>query len=584
TAARASREREGRQKRALAERQTAIKAVRASWQQRLHRASTSKESRRGQVDISAIIPRVSTSHGCHHPLDTSAQSRPSSHYRSPGSVSPPPISGSKGWSEDPDGATLRVGTSAHTSGKSTSPSCAISPVPPHPRDGSRRGGRSSRGSSAGGAIPGAGVRRHSREVVGAGTGPGAGGGREEKSKVDSEDEGGGVGYFELERLEKEDGEVPSYGVGEGEGEQSQTVPGMRMSFKVYGDVWRWMVDPTVVSLAKRVLEAMFIHVHINSIANQAMKIAQTFPNLSTLRLLDNDIRTLSQLERLGPILKHLKSLFLGDANPLVHLVSPPALGAWVHTQGCRLVLLETQDTSLDEFATLQPCSTAWTTAGDGGGGHRPRGDPLEEAGVVDGAPPPAALGPDMDSLIGQESVGSKEMSKVAVGGGSGASGTGVVDNELRCLKAGICTDDSEVRVRDSFHRLVKVRARAAGSGWGKVALEQVWWQGLGPGPPVVDEEAADQGPDDVPGVGIGMGEGVEKKTGEQGLRGSSAQNVPLSHEGVGPFHCRNSSKWSSSEMIAERLCDGVIRIVSENHRKRENFHTAWEKTIGNIVM
>lgn len=52
-------------------------------------------------------------------------------------------------------------------------------------------------------------------------------------------------------------------------------------------------------------------------------------------MLDNDIRSLKQLERLQPLLRSgLHALHLGRKNPLTKNVSEVALRAWVRSQGC----------------------------------------------------------------------------------------------------------------------------------------------------------------------------------------------------------------------------------------------------------
>lgn len=61
---------------------------------------------------------------------------------------------------------------------------------------------------------------------------------------------------------------------------------------------------------------------------------QTFPNLTSLQLLDNDLRTLQQLERLDPITSNLKGLYLGK-NPLLQNASKAALAAWLKSHGER---------------------------------------------------------------------------------------------------------------------------------------------------------------------------------------------------------------------------------------------------------
>lgn len=64
-----------------------------------------------------------------------------------------------------------------------------------------------------------------------------------------------------------------------------------------------------------------------------------FPNLSCLQLLDNDLRSLKELERLRPMVANLSAVGLGK-NPITKTLSPAALRAFIKAQGPNLCLVQ----------------------------------------------------------------------------------------------------------------------------------------------------------------------------------------------------------------------------------------------------
>ncbi|CAM9322367.1 unnamed protein product [Ectocarpus sp. 12 AP-2014] len=291
---RAKTDREEREKTALKERREAIEAARRAefWERRGGGSITSRARHRSHRD--------STSAG-----------RDNTSRKTSANVKPPPASSSScSTPTRPDPAD-----NSNTGGGAVPP--RPEPPPPSPRSPTPPSRRTSSSANIGSEV--AGVAR---------TGGGVGGRR-------SRDTGrrgsisGGVGYFELEQRLRHNrmgvGDVVASGGG---------VPGGAggITLKVYGDVWRWLGDGKVCALREQVVEARFSLVHVISVARKASTIAQTFPNLTCLQLLDNDIRSLRQLERLRPMLTNLTALHLGK-NPVTRNASEAALRAWVKGQG-----------------------------------------------------------------------------------------------------------------------------------------------------------------------------------------------------------------------------------------------------------
>lgn len=82
--------------------------------------------------------------------------------------------------------------------------------------------------------------------------------------------GRGVGYFELEQRLS----VDEAGAGSDASSSSSGGRAPGITLKVYGDVWRWLVDGKVCALREQVVEARFSLVHVTSVARKAVAIAQ----------------------------------------------------------------------------------------------------------------------------------------------------------------------------------------------------------------------------------------------------------------------------------------------------------------------
>ncbi|CBJ27201.1 Hypothetical leucine rich repeat protein [Ectocarpus siliculosus] len=289
---RAKTDRDEREKTALKERREAIEAARECWERRGGGSITSRARHRSSRD--------STSTG----KDNTSR-KTSAH------VKPPPASSPS--CSAPTGPN--PADSSNTGGGAVPP--RPEPPPPSPRSPTPPSRRTSSSANTGSEV--AGVAR-----TGGGVGGRRSGNAGRRGSIS-----GGVGYFELEQRLRHNrmgvGDVAASGGG---------VPGGAggITLKVYGDVWRWLGDGKVCSLREQVVEARFSLVHVTSVARKASTIAQTFPNLSCLQLLDNDIRSLRQLERLRPMLTNLTALHLGK-NPVTRNASEAALRAWVKGQG-----------------------------------------------------------------------------------------------------------------------------------------------------------------------------------------------------------------------------------------------------------
>ncbi|CAB1097233.1 unnamed protein product [Ectocarpus sp. CCAP 1310/34] len=294
TLKRAKTDREEWEKTALKERREAIEAARRAecWERRGGGSITSRARHRN--------PRDSTTAG-----KDSTSRKTSAH------VKPPPASSSSCSAPTGPGPA----DNSNTGGGAVPP--RPEPPPPNPRSPTPPSRRTSSLANTGSEVAGV-----TRTVGGVG-------GRRSRDTGRRGSISGGVGYFELEqRLRHKSmgvGDVAASGGGVPSGAGGITL-------KVYGDVWRWLGDGKVCSLREQVVEARFSLVHVTSVARKASTIAQTFPNLSCLQLLDNDIRSLRQLEHLRPMLTNLTALYLGK-NPVTRSASEAALRAWVKGQG-----------------------------------------------------------------------------------------------------------------------------------------------------------------------------------------------------------------------------------------------------------
>lgn len=207
--------------------------------------------------------------------------------------------------------------------------------------------------------------------------------------------------------------------------------------------------------------------------------AQTFPNLSCVHLLDNDIRSLKQFEGLRPILRGLASLHLGK-NPLSKNTSTAALRAWVRAQspGLRLVL---PDDDLvgggQKSGPRHPSTSPGRSAQPVGTGHH--GPPLPPTAQRPHPPPGGGernTGPPCGGSGREENAGGRGTVDPPSVGLSASAGTapgdagwgGGVDG--RGFPAGVAPT---TRVDAAFERLAQARSRAASSSWGAVALARL---------------------------------------------------------------------------------------------------------------
>lgn len=214
--------------------------------------------------------------------------------------------------------------------------------------------------------------------------------------------------------------------------------------------------------------------------------AQTFPNLSCLQLLDNDIRSLKQLERLRPILRGLASLRLGK-NPVTQNASATALRAWVAAQspGLRLVLPASDpgDEGQKRAAKHPTTTTTGRSAQPDGGTHGPPPPPTARRPHT----PPGGSEHDTGPCSGGGGHHSGENSTLAsslmlssshtvstlVGTSTGdiRDGGGAVDGGDFPAAGVVPTKTTQVDA--AFERLAQARNRAATSSWGAVALARL---------------------------------------------------------------------------------------------------------------
>eukprot|EP00903_Cladosiphon_okamuranus_P021119 g19400.t1 len=415
------------------------------------------------------------------------------------------------------------------------------------------GGGADKTKTAGGGGGGGVDARRSRETSGSSSsggqgsstssGGGGGGG--------SGGSGGGVGYFELEqRLSAAAAEGGARSAAPGARKSSGG--GISITLKVYGDVWRWLADDKVCSLREQVVEARFSLVHVTSVAKKAAVIAQTFPYLSCLQLLDNDIRSLKQIERLRPLLRGLASLHLGK-NPVTKNASAIALRAWVAAQSRGLLLDLPANDIGDEGQKRVAKHPANITPGratqPGGGTHAPPPPPTAQRPI----PPPGGGEHDTGHRRGEVEHHSGESGTVepsspsspsrtvsmpvATATGDVRDGCGAVD----CgdfLAAGTSQMTSQVAV--AFERLAQARNRAATSSWGAVALARLT--------------------------------AAENRTGRS-----------VVHGGRGEVARDSAGAWAASSRGAKLACNGMVRRVCETHKRDGNFDEAWESAVKRIV-
>lgn len=202
--------------------------------------------------------------------------------------------------------------------------------------------------------------------------------------------------------------------------------------------------------------------------------------------MDNDIRSLKQLERLRPLLRGLASLRLGK-NPLAKTASAAALRAWVAAQSPGLCLVLPADDFVDGE---QRSGAKHANSGPG--------QPAQPVGAARGPPPPpTAQGPHPppgsigDNKTGPRGGGGKGVglgeSNGAVESASPPSSSHVVPNSAGTATPGdgnrgggalngchpLDRASPHTPADAAFERLAQARNRAASSSWGAVALARL---------------------------------------------------------------------------------------------------------------
>ena len=263
---------------------------------------------------------------------------------------------------------------------------------------------------------------------------------------------------------------------------------------------------------------------------------QTFPNLSCLQLLDNDIRSLKQLERLRPILRGLTALQLGK-NPVAKTASPAALQAWVGAQspglrlhnhhppgGAAVAQASHPQPASRQRPRLPPPGSGDNDAllpaalGGGGAGDRPRG------GGESGGGPGGALSEEIGS--GDRTVGGR-LDGAAPSAWEAGRSTGGGGRDLLGDRAVATKTPADA----AFERLAQARSRAATSSWGAVALARL---------KTAESRAGGGG-----GGGHGGGGG--------GGGGSLREGEPAKD---------SASAWSASARGAKLACNGMVSAKS----------------------
>ncbi|CAM9532429.1 unnamed protein product [Ectocarpus fasciculatus] len=562
---RAKTDREEREKTALKERREAIEAARrACWERRGGGSITTRARHRS--------PRDSTSAG-----------RDNTIKKTTAHVKPPPASlSSCSAPTGPDPAD-----NSNTGGGAVPP--RPEPPPPSPRSPTPPSRRTSPSANTGSEVEGT-----------AKTGGGVGGRR-------SRDAGrrgsisGGVGYFELEQRLRHNrmgvGDVAVATSGGG-------VPGgaSGITLKVYGDVWRWLGDGKVCSLREQVVEARFSLVHVTSVARKASIISQTFPNLSCLQLLDNDIRSLRQLERLRPMLTNLTALHLGK-NPVTRNASEAALRAWVKGQGPRVRLVsqghrsagngrnvctgdrrrhtQQQHCPLTNSSASQQQSPPSTTTTQAPPSLPAAPTPHPPCGISTHSAKPfgGEVGVSSRNSNGYEKGGEKATTRFLEQGEAGDTAFAATqDQQVQSTEdnnpgsGGIMeqpTRSASEGPSDPAGRSGHTAANELNSTASSAALARVDYAGRDP---LASTDTAFER------LAEARSRAASSSWGAIALAGSNT----ASHVGDDPDGV-NGMAWASSARGAKLACNGMVRRVCEAHRKDESFDQDWEGAVQSII-
>ncbi|CAM9550777.1 unnamed protein product, partial [Ectocarpus sp. 13 AM-2016] len=564
---RAKTDREEREKTALKERREAIEAARRAefWERRGGGSITSRAGHRS--------PRDSTSAG----KDNTSR-KTSAH------VKPPPASSSScSTPTSPDPAD-----NSNTGGGAVPP--RPEPPPANPRSPTPPSRRTSSSANTG------------SEMVGVTRTGGGVRGRRSRDTGRRGSISGGVGYFELEQRLRHNrmgvGDVAASGGG---------VPGGAggITLKVYGDVWRWLGDGKVCSLREQVVEARFSLVHVISVARKASTIAQTFPNLTCLQLLDNDIRSLRQLERLRPMLTNLTALHLGK-NPVTRNASEAALRAWVKGQGpCVSLVTPGHGPASDErnvctldrrLHTQQQQHCPLTNASASQQHSFPTSTPTTQA------PPPLPAAPTPHPPYGTGTNNAKPLGDGDVGVHSRHSNgheKGCDKTTIGVLEQGEAGNTIIAEKQDKQNQSNGDNMPGSGDIVEQSTRSASEWQS---GPTVRSEHTAVNesnntaasaalvridcaDPDPLASTDAAFerlaearSRAVSSSWGAIALAGSStASHVSDDPDGV------YDMAWASSARGAKLACNGMVRRVCEAHKKDESFDQAWEVAVQSII-